>query len=116
MAGVLEGIRVLDLSEGIAGPMATMLLSDHGAEVTKIERPGGDPFRSQPGYRGILIKLLNGWRPGVLRGRFFRHNRGPDFNQSAVRGAVGNVSDTILVVEVQPVAGSGVGENSIDSG
>ena len=45
MAGVLSGIKVIDLSEGIAGPMATMMLADHGAHVTRIERPGGDPFR-----------------------------------------------------------------------
>ena len=50
MAGVLDGLRVLDLSWGTAGPMATMLLADHGANVTKIEPPGGDPFRSQLGY------------------------------------------------------------------
>jgi crotonobetainyl-CoA:carnitine CoA-transferase CaiB-like acyl-CoA transferase len=48
---VLEGLEVLDLSWGIAGPMATMLLADHGASVTRIEPPGGDPFRTQLGYR-----------------------------------------------------------------
>jgi crotonobetainyl-CoA:carnitine CoA-transferase CaiB-like acyl-CoA transferase len=51
MTGVLDGVRVLDLSSGIAGPIATMLLADHGAEVTKIEPPAGDPFRSLSGYR-----------------------------------------------------------------
>lgn len=50
MAAVLQGIRVLDLSWGIAGPMTGMLLADHGAEVIKCEPPGGDPFRTQLGY------------------------------------------------------------------
>lgn len=50
MAGVLDGIRVLDLTRGISGPMATMLLVDHGADVVRIEKPGDDPFRAQPGY------------------------------------------------------------------
>jgi crotonobetainyl-CoA:carnitine CoA-transferase CaiB-like acyl-CoA transferase len=51
MAGVLDGLKVLDLSRGIAGPMAGMLLCDHGAQVTRIEPPGGDPFAHWPGYR-----------------------------------------------------------------
>ena len=51
MEGVFDGLRVLDLSWGTAGPMTTMLLSDGGAAVTRIERPDGDPFSSQSGYR-----------------------------------------------------------------
>lgn len=51
MAGVLSGLRAIDLSSGIAGPMVGMLLADHGADVVKIEPPGGDPGRSQLGYR-----------------------------------------------------------------
>ena len=50
MSGVLDGVAVLDLSWGISGPMTAMLLADHGAAVTKIEPPGGDPFRHQLGY------------------------------------------------------------------
>lgn len=45
MTGVLDGLVVLDLSWGISGPMTAMLLGDNGARVTKIEPPGGDPFR-----------------------------------------------------------------------
>ena len=51
MAGALEGIRVVDLSWGIAGPLGVLLLAEHGADVVKVEPPGGDPFRAYDGAR-----------------------------------------------------------------
>jgi crotonobetainyl-CoA:carnitine CoA-transferase CaiB-like acyl-CoA transferase len=41
----LAGIRVVDLSEGIAGPFCAKVLADFGADVVKVERPAGDPTR-----------------------------------------------------------------------
>lgn len=49
-AGPLRGVRVLDLSWGVAGPVGVLFLAELGADVVKIEPPGGDPFRRQPGY------------------------------------------------------------------
>jgi crotonobetainyl-CoA:carnitine CoA-transferase CaiB-like acyl-CoA transferase len=50
MPGSLEGVRVLDLSWGIAGALGVLLLAEQGADVVKVEPPGGDPFRSYSGY------------------------------------------------------------------
>ena len=48
--GPLTGVRVVELSTGIAGPVAGMLLGDYGAEVVKVEPPGGDPARALAGF------------------------------------------------------------------
>src|SRR3954471_15490560 len=43
MGGILDGVRVLDVSTGIAGPLTAMLLGDHGADVVRIAAPDEAP-------------------------------------------------------------------------
>ncbi len=58
--GLLHGLRVLDLTEHMAGPFCTMILADMGAEVLKLERPGkGDSVRA--------------WGDGSERNAYFRY-------------------------------------------
>ncbi|MEO6398112.1 MAG: CoA transferase, partial [Tepidiformaceae bacterium] len=47
MAGALAGIKVLDCTQIIAGPLAASLLSEMGAEVVKVEPLEGEPWRLQ---------------------------------------------------------------------
>ncbi len=69
-----EGLRVLDLSSEIAGPYATKLLVDVGADVIKIESPAGDPLRRwtashqelPAGQDGPLFDFLNASKRSVV--------------------------------------------------
>jgi crotonobetainyl-CoA:carnitine CoA-transferase CaiB-like acyl-CoA transferase len=61
-AGALRGLRVLEIAEGIPGPLCGMMLARLGAEVTKIEPPGGDWLRAIPPLaegQGALFRQLN---------------------------------------------------------
>jgi crotonobetainyl-CoA:carnitine CoA-transferase CaiB-like acyl-CoA transferase len=61
MPGPLAGIRIVDASAYITGPMATMLLADQGAQVVKVEPPGvGDVMRHLGTARGGISTLFAG--------------------------------------------------------
>src|SRR5437868_10608988 len=62
----LRGVRVLDLTRVLAGPYCTMLLADLGAEVVKVERPGGDDARR---YGPFLPSGESAYFAGVNRGK-----------------------------------------------
>ena len=77
MNGPLRGVRVLDLTSVVSGPNATMMLADQGADVVKVEAPGGDIMRRgtvTPGFvssnrskRSIAVDLKQPTGAGILR-------------------------------------------------
>ncbi len=67
-AGPLAGVKVLDLSRFIAGPLCGQILGDFGAEVVKVERPSGeDPRHHEPYYKGesVYTMLYNRNKHGI---------------------------------------------------
>ena len=83
----LDGFRVLDLSSVVLGPLATQVLGDLGAEVIKIEAPGGDTTRStgpqrSPGMAALFMGVNRNKRSAVL-----------DLKQAAARDALWRLID-----------------------
>lgn len=63
--GCLDGVRVVELTTGIAGPYAARFLADQGADVVKIEPSGGDPYRADPGFHAVSRNKRSVVPPGV---------------------------------------------------
>ena len=59
-AGPLTGVKVLDLTQIMAGPMCTLLLADMGADVIKIERPNGGDDTRRMGHR-LTVDISGGF-------------------------------------------------------
>ena len=95
MAQSLAGIKVIDFSRVLAGPLATMLFADLGAEVIKVERPGGDDTRAwgppydEHGTATYFLSVNRGKRSTVLDLR----------RDAGAEEALGLVSEADVLVE-----------------
>ena len=66
--GKLDGIRVVDLSQFLPGPMLTVMMADQGAQVTKVEPAAGDPARTQGPFEAghsVWFRTLNRGKAAV---------------------------------------------------
>ncbi|HAU21648.1 MAG TPA: CoA transferase [Erythrobacter sp.] len=67
--GKLKGIKVVDLTQFLPGPMMTVMMADQGAEVIKVEPPQGDPARHQEPFEGEENGGHSVWFGNLNRGK-----------------------------------------------
>jgi len=68
--GPLAGLRVVDLTRMLAGPYCTMVLADLGADVVKVEPPGGDTTRRTPPFaQGDELRAFGGYFASINRNK-----------------------------------------------
>jgi crotonobetainyl-CoA:carnitine CoA-transferase CaiB-like acyl-CoA transferase len=68
-AGPLEGVRIIDLTQMLSGPFCTMLLTDLGADVVKVEPIDGDPVRTNAYAPGDTLRSFGGYFQSINRGK-----------------------------------------------
>src|ERR1700735_5630426 len=98
--GALAGVRILDLTTVVLGPLATLTLAGLGAEIIKIEAPEGDNVRNagvmkQDGMGHVFLHNNRGKKSLVL-----------DLKQAAARAALISLADKadVLLTNVRPAA------------
>ncbi|MGG5888541.1 CaiB/BaiF CoA transferase family protein [Falsiroseomonas sp. HC035] len=101
MPGPLDGLRVLDLSSVVVGPVCTGVLAEQGAEVIKLESPEGD----------LLRKLGGKGRSPGMAGKFLNFNRGKrsiclDLKHPRAKAVLARIAAhcDILVTNIRPDA------------
>ncbi len=101
VGGPLEGVRVLDLTSVVVGPLATQIMADHGADVIKIEALTGDIVRTLAGH-GVTDNMS---------GKFLHLNRNKrsialDLKQEAARAALMRLIEgaDVLIWNMRPPA------------
>ena len=98
LQGFLAGTRVLDLSRHLPGPLATLLLADMGADVTKVESPDGDEMRSigpmGPNGRSLFFDAINAGKHSI------RLDLKTEAGKAALRGLA--ASADVLVESFRP--------------
>ena len=68
--GALAGLRVVDLTQMLAGPFCTMLLADQGADVIKVEPPNGDMTRrAAPFFDDDELRHFGGYYQSINRNK-----------------------------------------------
>ncbi|SLN29122.1 CaiB/BaiF CoA transferase family protein [Oceanibacterium hippocampi] len=111
MTGPLEGVRIVDLTQMIAGPLATMMLADQGADVIKVEPPrGGDHTRAVSNRAGgFSASFLNNNRNKRSIALDLKDPRGREALLRLVRGA------DVFVQNFRPgvVERMGLGEDAV---
>ena len=103
MSGILSGVRIADFTEYIAGPYCTMVLADLGADVLKIEPPGGDRMRfSVP---------LDGEGRGFLQVNRTKRSFVVDLKKEDAAGIVRRIVERVdaVVVNLRPQAAKRLG-------
>ena len=99
--GPLEGVRIVDLTSVVVGPLATQIMADHGADVIKVEAPSGDLVRN----------LAGKGRTANMSGKFLHLNRNKrsialDLKQPAAHAALLKILATadVMIWNMRPPA------------